>query len=135
MPAALSTADALRLDVTTAVATPAARSSRNHAIEPGNAVTPSAANPYYNMVEIDPSGEASLSKPPEAIVHGRQKAPTVYDIVAGVYVTSPAYIRQSESIWGGRNATIEIPRERAVDIDTEMDFRLAEFLLQGGSAP
>jgi N-acylneuraminate cytidylyltransferase len=93
-------------------------------------VTPSQANPYYNMVELDPSGTASLTKPPEVVVHGRQKAPTVYDIVAGVYVTSPAYIRQSESIWGGRNATIEIPRERAVDIDTEMDFRLAEFLLQ-----
>jgi N-acylneuraminate cytidylyltransferase len=92
-------------------------------------VTPSAANPYYNMVELAPTGEASLTKPPEAVVHGRQKAPTVYDIVAGVYVTSPNYIRESESIWGGRNATIEIPRERAVDIDTEMDFRLAEFLL------
>jgi N-acylneuraminate cytidylyltransferase len=98
-------------------------------------VTPSAANPYYNMVELDTSGTASLSKPPEAVVHGRQKAPTVYDIVAGVYVTSPTYIRESDSIWGGRNATIEIPRERAVDIDTEMDFRLAEFLLQGGTMP
>ena len=94
-------------------------------------VTPSAANPYYNMVEIDPTGTASLTKPPEAVVHGRQRAPTVYDIVAGVYVTNPAFIRQSDSIWGGRNATIEIPRERAVDIDTEMDFRLAEFLLLG----
>jgi CMP-N-acetylneuraminic acid synthetase len=98
-------------------------------------VTPSSANPYYNMVELDPSGTASLSKRPEGILHGRQKAPTVYDLVAGVYVTSPAYIRASESIWGGRNATIEIPRERAVDIDTEMDFRLAEFLLQGGTRP
>ncbi len=98
-------------------------------------VTPSHANPYYNMVELAPTGEASLTKPPEAVVHGRKKAPTVYDIVAGVYVTSPAYIRESESIWGGRNATIEIPRERAVDIDTEMDFRLAEFLLQQGGRP
>jgi N-acylneuraminate cytidylyltransferase len=94
-------------------------------------VTPSAANPYYNMVELDPSGNASLTKSPEEIVYGRQRAPTVYDIVAAVYVTNPAFIRQSESIWGGRNATIEIPRERAVDIDTEMDFRLAEFFLQG----
>jgi N-acylneuraminate cytidylyltransferase len=83
------------------------------------------------MVELDPSGAASLTKAPEQVLHGRQRAPTVYDIVAAVYVTSPAFIRQSDSIWGGRNATIEIPRERAVDIDSEMDFRLAEFLLQG----
>ena len=93
-------------------------------------VTPSAVNPYYNMVEILPTGEASLSKPPEAVVHGRQKAPVVYDIVAGVYVTNPAFIRESDSIWGGRNATIEIPRERAVDIDTVVDFKLAEALLE-----
>ena len=59
---------------------------------------------------------------------------TVYDVVGAVYVTSPAYIRQSDSIWGGRNATIEIPRERAVDIDTEMDLRLAELLLQGNKS-
>jgi N-acylneuraminate cytidylyltransferase len=95
-------------------------------------VTPSAANPYYNMVELDQTGTASLVKPPTEIVHGRQRAPTVYDIVAGVYVTSPDFIRRSDSVWGGRNATIEIPRERAVDIDTEMDFRMAEFLLQQG---
>jgi N-acylneuraminate cytidylyltransferase len=96
-------------------------------------VTPSAANPYYNMVEIDDSGSASLSKLPEAVVHGRQKAPHVYDVVAGVYVTSPAFIRRSDSIWGGRNSTIEIPRERAVDIDTIVDFKLAEALLEQSS--
>jgi N-acylneuraminate cytidylyltransferase len=97
-------------------------------------VTPSAANPYYNMVEIDDAtGAAALSKPPEAVLHGRQKAPVVYDVVAAVYVTNPAFIREADSIWGGRNATIEIPRERAVDIDTIVDFKLAEALLEQSS--
>jgi CMP-N-acetylneuraminic acid synthetase len=93
-------------------------------------VTPSAANPYYNMVELDAAGSASLSKSPDAAPQGRQKAPHVYDVVACVYVTNPAFIRQSESIWGGRNATIEIPRERAVDIDTIVDLKVAEALLE-----
>jgi N-acylneuraminate cytidylyltransferase len=93
-------------------------------------VTPSASNPYYNMVEIDPTGSAGLVKKRETLLHHRQSAPAVYDIVAGVYVTSPAFIRRSENLWGGRNATVEIPRERAVDIDTELDFSLAEFLLK-----
>lgn len=90
-------------------------------------VTPS--KPYDSRVKLDPSGAASLAQAPDDAA--RQRVSTVYDVVDAVYVTSPAFIRQSESIWGGRNATIEIPRERAVDIDTEMDFRLAEFLLQG----
>jgi N-acylneuraminate cytidylyltransferase len=97
-------------------------------------VTPSSANPYYNMVEIDDAtGAAALSKPPAGVLHGRQKAPHVYDVVAAVYVTNPAFIRASDSIWGGRNATIEIPRERAVDIDTIVDFKLAEALLEQSS--
>jgi len=96
-------------------------------------VTQSAANPYYNMVELDPTGSASLAKAPDAAVHGRQVAPHVYDIVAAVYVTSPDFIRRAESVWGGRNATIEIPRERAVDIDTVVDFKVAEALLEQAS--
>ena len=93
-------------------------------------VTPSAASPYTNMVELDSTGSAALSKSPEAVPQGRRKAPQVYDVVPGVYVTSPAFIRRSDSIWGGRNATIEIPRERAVDIATIVDFKLAEALLE-----
>jgi N-acylneuraminate cytidylyltransferase len=90
-------------------------------------VTPS--KPYDSRVKLDPSGAASLTQAPDDAA--RQRTSTVYDIVNAVYVTSPAYIRQSDSIWGGRNATIEIPHERAVEIDTEMDLRLAELLLQG----
>jgi CMP-N-acetylneuraminic acid synthetase len=90
-------------------------------------VTPS--KPYDSRVKLDPSGAAHLTQAPDDAA--RQRAATVYDVLDAVYVTNPAFIRQSESIWGGRNATIEIPRERAVDIDTEMDFRLAELLLQG----
>ncbi len=90
-------------------------------------VTP--AKPYDSRVKLDPSGAASLTQAPDDAA--RQRTSTVYDVVDAVYVTNPAYIRQSESIWGGRNATIEIPRERAVDIDTEMDLRLAELVLQG----
>jgi CMP-N-acetylneuraminic acid synthetase len=89
-------------------------------------VTPS--KPYDSRVKLDPSGAASLAQAPDDAA--RQRTSTVYDIVRAVNVTSPTYIRQSESIWGGRNATIEIPHERAVEIDTEMDLRLAELLLQ-----
>jgi N-acylneuraminate cytidylyltransferase len=91
-------------------------------------VTPS--KPYDSRVKVDSSGAASLAQAPDDAA--RQRTSTVYDIVGAVYVTSPDYIRQAESIWGGRNATIEIPHERAVEINTEMELRLAELLLQGG---
>jgi N-acylneuraminate cytidylyltransferase len=59
----------------------------------------------------------------------RPGTPTVYDIVPAVFVTHPGYIRQADGIWGGRNASIEIPRERAIEIDTLVDLQRAETLL------
>jgi N-acylneuraminate cytidylyltransferase len=34
------------------------------------------------------------------------------------------------SIFEGKVAGVEIPRERAIDIDTELDFQIAEFLFK-----
>ncbi len=91
-------------------------------------VTPARANPYYTLVELGADGAAHLCKSPPDVLHGRQAAPQVFEIVALAYVTSPAFIRRAERIWDGSNAVIEVPRERAVDIDTETDFMLAEIL-------
>jgi N-acylneuraminate cytidylyltransferase len=92
-------------------------------------VTPSAPDAQRATVEIDGTGAASLSSPPKVAPHAKPPR-HVYDVVAGVYVTSPAFIRRSDSIWGGRNATIEIPRERAIEIGTVVDFKHAEALLE-----
>ncbi len=91
-------------------------------------VTPARVNPYYTLVELGSDGSAHLCKAPPAALHGRQAAPPVFEIVALAYVTSPAFIRRAERIWDGSNAVIEVPRERAIDIDTEADFMMAEIL-------
>ena len=82
-------------------------------------VTPALPDARHERVEVDDTGSASPNR----------SAQPFYDLVDAVYVTSPAFIRQSDSIWGGRNATIEIPRDRAVDIGTVVDLARAEALL------
>jgi N-acylneuraminate cytidylyltransferase len=92
-------------------------------------VVPARANPYYTLIEIDPSGDPHLVKTPDTGLSGRQQAPKVYQIVAGCYVARPKFIMEKSGIWSGRLRTVEIPEEHGVDIDTEVDFALAELLM------
>jgi N-acylneuraminate cytidylyltransferase len=92
-------------------------------------VVPARANPYYTLIEIDAADTPHLVKTPDTSLSGRQQAPKVYQIVAGCYVARPQFIMENMGIWSGRMRTVEIPEEHGVDIDTEMDFALAELLM------
>ncbi len=46
------------------------------------------------------------------------------------YVTHPEFVMQADNIFAARVRAVQILAERAVDIDTPMDFRMAEYLLQ-----
>lgn len=93
------------------------------------AVTRSHANPYFNLVARADDGSVELMMAPDGPVARRQDAPQAFEIAGSVYATSPAFIRRSERLWDGRVAGVEVPRERAVDIDELVDFLLAEALL------
>jgi len=97
-------------------------------------VTPAGRNPYFNMVEIDPGGMARLCKRPPGGIARRQDAPAVFDITTVVYSARASFVETAAGTWEGTVQTVLIPPERALDIDTELDFRFAEFLLAGGRA-
>ncbi len=85
-------------------------------------------NPYFNMVEVNNSGYAELVKPPTAEVFGRQSAPKVYSMNGSVYVWHRTTIEKG--LWGGNAALHVMPRERSVDIDSSIDFKLVELLMR-----
>jgi len=91
-------------------------------------VSKSSSNPMFSMVKINDNGYVELLSKPSKSVHRRQDAIPAYDIVPVAYVSTPQFIMRSSSIWDGRVTSVQIPSERAVDIDTEIDFRFAEFL-------
>jgi N-acylneuraminate cytidylyltransferase len=86
-------------------------------------------NPYFNLVEPDASGALHVSKPLPGGVVARQQAPVVYEHAASTYVVSPDYLRHAKSLFEGRVIPYVMPLERCVDIDSEFDFKLVEFLL------
>ncbi|WP_458207733.1 acylneuraminate cytidylyltransferase family protein [Haladaptatus sp. NG-SE-30] len=76
---------------------------------------------------------------PEPYVEGanpwlpRQAQPDAYELTGAVYAfeldSLPA---EGTSLLFGESGAVTMPRERAVDIDTEFDFELAELLIEEG---
>lgn len=93
-------------------------------------VSSARRNPYFNLVEPDPDGAMKMSKSLGQTVLARQRAPAVYEHVAGVYVLDRNYLKTANHLLDGRAFGYEIQAEKAFDIDSELDFRLIEFLLR-----
>jgi CMP-N-acetylneuraminic acid synthetase len=87
-------------------------------------------NPYFNMIEISQDGYAQLSKKTEKLIAGRQDAPAVYAMNASIYVWKTHVLLNQERIISGKVRFFEMPENRSIDIDTEVDFKLVELLIK-----
>lgn len=87
-------------------------------------------NPYFNLVEPDASGALKMSKAAGPTVLSRQKAPPVFEHVAGVYVLDAAYLRRARHLLDGHARGYEVGEDKAHDVDSELDFQIIEFLLR-----
>ena len=92
-------------------------------------VTQAQRSPYFNMVRIDPEGQASIALSSPSGLSRRQDAPQLYDMCTVAYVVRAEIVLQNDSFWGGRVGAVVIPQERALDIDTPFDLKLAELIL------
>lgn len=93
-------------------------------------VTDAHRSPYFNMVKTQADGTVSLVIPPQSSITRRQDAPAVYDMATVAYVTSPVFVMSHDRVFAGTVRAVHVPPERALDIDTELDFRIAECLIQ-----
>jgi CMP-N-acetylneuraminic acid synthetase len=59
----------------------------------------------------------------------RQDSPKVFDMTTVAYIVNTDFIKIFNGIFDGKVRSVCIPTERAIDIDTVLDFRIAEFLL------
>ena len=91
-------------------------------------VRDAARSPYYNMVTLDPTGTANLAIPPDQPLHRRQDVPAVYDITTVAYAARPDFVLTQAGLFAGRVGAVVVPVERALDIDTPYDLRIAAAL-------
>lgn len=92
-------------------------------------------SPYFNMVNLDDGGYAHVVISTGPGMTRRQDAPPVYDMTTVAYAARPSFIMRAHGLFEGKVMVVEVPAERALDIDTEFDFRIAEFLMKEKQDP
>lgn len=94
-------------------------------------VTPAARSPYFNMIQRTDDGYSEIVLPGTGVSR-RQDAPQVFDMTTVAYLTRPDFIKTRQGVFDGAVRSVVVPKHRAVDIDDEIDFQLAELLYARG---
>ncbi|OLN33515.1 cytidylyltransferase domain-containing protein [Desulfosporosinus metallidurans] len=82
---------------------------------------------WYNVLPESKSLNGFLRQ--EALNKNRQELPTYYRINGAVYVVKTECFLRSQNIYDYNSFAYIMPRENSVDIDTMLDFSIAEYLL------
>ena len=94
--------------------------------------TPAHRSPYFNLVETDANGIVSLSKSPANVVARRQDSPQCFDMNASIYVWRRQALFANENLFTGNTRLFVMPRERSLDIDSQADFEMVEWMMTKG---
>ena len=93
-------------------------------------------NPYFTMLSKDENtGLFNLAFKSEKQITRRQDAPKIFDIASIAWVTNPNFVLLNDNLYDGKVGAIEVPAERALDIDTMLDFKIAELLFKEKHKP
>lgn len=91
-------------------------------------LTPSDANPYYNIFELDADGYMKVCCG-DGLYTRRQDCPPVFEQNGAVYVINPESLRAMPMGSFGRRIPYIMPASRSIDLDTLADWERAEALI------
>ena len=90
-------------------------------------ISESNRNPYFNMVKIK-NKKVKLLFDSNKKIFRRQDAVKTYDINTVAYIFRTNYISNSKSLFDGNIGYTIIPKERSIDIDENLDLKIARVL-------
>lgn len=91
---------------------------------------PARRSPYFNLVEQRSDGSVGLSKSADPPITRRQDAPRCFDMNASIYVWRVEPFLEQPAVFYSDTRLFEMPEERSIDIDSDLDFALVELLLR-----
>lgn len=92
-------------------------------------VKEASANPYYNCFETSADGNLHISKG-TGLLTRRQDAPKAWEFNGAVYAINPASLAAMPMGKFPRRIPSEMPPERSVDLDTPLDWAIAETIME-----
>lgn len=90
----------------------------------------SPLHPAFNMVSRDDDGMVRLGFSGSPSVSRRQDARPLYAMTTVAYVAWADFVLSHDNMWQGRVRGVEIPPERALDVDSEWDLHVADLVLR-----
>ncbi len=91
-------------------------------------ISKSSKNPFFNIVTIN-KNKLKLAVKTKKIITRRQEAPKCFDLTTVCYVFKPEYIlKNKKNLYSGKTGYVEIPKNRALDIDDKFDYHLVKKL-------
>lgn len=90
---------------------------------------PARRSPYFNLVELDSNDIVHLSKQLERPIVRRQDSPRCYDMNASIYVWKRNVFFEKKTLFNESTLLYEMPEDRSIDIDSEIDFEFVNFLM------
>lgn len=94
--------------------------------------TPAHRSPYFNLVETNENGIVHLSKQPPISVERRQDSPQCFDMNASIYVWRRNALFENETLFTNNTRLFVMPQERSLDIDSQADFEMVEWMMTKG---
>ncbi|MBD5225598.1 MAG: acylneuraminate cytidylyltransferase family protein [Bacteroidales bacterium] len=92
-------------------------------------VREASANPYYNCFETAPDGSLQISKG-DGMLTRRQDAPHAWEFNGAVYAINPKSLAAMPMGRFPRRIPSEMPPERSIDLDTPLDWEIAEVVIR-----
>ncbi len=93
-------------------------------------VTEVSESPYW-MFRLKAGHELEPLLDDKITAHRRQDLPAIYMLNGAVYVARSEWLCRSRSFLGSTTLGYPMPRERSIDIDSELDFKLFEAMIAG----
>lgn len=91
-------------------------------------VTEPDKSPYW-MYTLDAQGKMLPVLGADKVFLRRQDLPEIYSVNGAVYVADCSWLLNNGTFILAETIAYKMPRERSVDIDLDVDFRFAEFLM------
>ena len=86
-------------------------------------------NPYFNMVEMK-NNKILLSKNTKKFYTSRQTSPKVFSLNASIYIWKRERLLKSKTLIGKKTGIYEMPQERSIDIDSNLDLKIVKSLIK-----
>ena len=89
----------------------------------------SKRSPFFNMVKLENKKYARLYNETSVKYNRRQDTPDSFDMNASIYIWSRKALLQNNKLFFEKTLFFEMPEERSYDIDSEIDFKIVEMML------